>query len=125
MCLERVEAISEKLDVLRAPRQSLSEEQKQELMRLSDDLPKLWNMPSTTNQMRKRIIRTVIKEIVCDIDEEKNLVVLDVHWEGGVHTNLQVNKNKTGERSNCTDKSMWSWCLNLPGNFRIKPSLLF
>jgi len=106
MCLEGVEAIRGKLNALRAPLQPLSEEQKQELMRLSDDLPKLWNGPSTTNEMRKRIIRTVIKEIVCDIDEEKNLVVLDVHWEGGVHTNLQVKKNRTGEHSNCTDKSI-------------------
>jgi len=106
ICLEDVEAIRGKLNALRAPLQPLSEEQKQELMRLSDDLPKLWNMPSTTNEMRKRIIRTVIKEIVCDIDKEKNLVVLDVHWEGGVHTNLQVKKNRPGERSNCTDKSI-------------------
>ena len=105
-CLEDVEAIREKLNALMVPLQPLSEEQKQGLMRLSDDLPKLWNTPSTTNEMRKRIIRTVIKEIVCDIDEEKNLVVLDVHWEGGVHTNLQVKKNRTGERNNCTDKSI-------------------
>ena len=33
-------------------------------------------------------------------------MVLDVHWEGGVHTNLQVHKNQAGERSNCTDKSI-------------------
>jgi hypothetical protein len=106
-CLEAVEATREKLNALKAPRQPLTEEQKQDLRRLSDDLPKLWNMPSTTNELRKRIIRTVIKEIVCDIDEEKNLVCLDVHWEGGVHTNLQVKRHRRGERNNnCTDKSI-------------------
>ena len=106
MCLEDVEAIREKLNALRVPLRPLSEEEKQELIRLSEDLPKVWNAPSTTNEMRKRIIRALIKEIVCEIDEEKNLVVLDVHWEGGVHTNLQVKKNRTGEHSKCTDKSI-------------------
>jgi hypothetical protein len=92
-----------------APRQQIqpiSEEEKQEVMRLSDDLPKLWNASSTSNEMRKRIIRTVIKEIVCDVDEDKQMIVLDVHWEGGVHTKVEVKRKKTGEHSNCTDKSI-------------------
>lgn len=106
MCLEDVETIREKLSALKAPLRPLSEEERQELRRLSEDLPKVWNAPSTTNEMRKRIIRTLIKEIVCDVDEENNLVVLSVHWEGGVHTNLQVKRKRTGEHSKSTDKSI-------------------
>jgi DNA invertase Pin-like site-specific DNA recombinase len=106
LCLESVEAIRGRLNALTAPLRPLSEEEKQELMQLSENLPKVWNAPSTTNEMRKRVIRTLVKEIVCDIDEEKHVVVLDIHWEGGVHTNLQVKKNRTGERNNCTDKSI-------------------
>jgi DNA invertase Pin-like site-specific DNA recombinase len=104
--LKRVEGIKEKLMASREPIQPISEEEKREVMRLSDDLPKLWNAPSTSNEMRKRIIRTVIHEIVCDVDEDKQLVVLDVHWEGGVHTKLEVKRKKSGEHSNCTDKSV-------------------
>ena len=105
-CLRQVEEIKEKLMAPRQQIQPISEEEKQEVMRLSDDLPKLWNASSTSNEMRKRIIRTVIKEIVCDVDEDKQMIVLDVHWEGGVHTKVEVKRKKTGEHSNCTDKSI-------------------
>jgi hypothetical protein len=55
--------------------------------------------------MRKQIVRSVIREIVCDVDEDNFLIILTIHWEGGVHTQLSVRKNRKGEHRNCTDKS--------------------
>lgn len=104
--LERTEQVKKRLCEKDKPIVLLSEEEKRELLELSFDLPKLWNSPSTTNEIRKRIIRTVIKEIICDIDDDNHLIVLHIHWEGGVHTRLQVRKNRTGEHRNCTDKSI-------------------
>lgn len=106
LCLDRVEKIKEKLNSLKKPIQPLSKEERQALLELSYDLPRLWNSPSTTNEMRKRIIRTVVKEVVCDIDEEDHLILLDIHWEGGIHTKLEVKRNRTGEHTKCTDKSI-------------------
>lgn len=83
----------------------LAEVEKRELLALSSELPYLWNSPSTTNEMRKQIIRSVIREIVCDVDMDKFLINLTIHWEGGVHTQLCVKKNRTGEHRNCTDKA--------------------
>jgi len=106
LCLERVEKIKERLSLLREPIKPLSEKERHELLELSYDLPRLWNSPSTTNELRKRIIRTVVKEIVCDVDEEKHAIPLTIHWEGGIHTELEVKKNKTGEHTKSTDKSI-------------------
>lgn len=106
LCLGRVEKIKEKLNSLKKPIQPLSKKERHELLELSYDLPKLWNSPSTTNEMRKRIIRTVVKEVVCDIDEEDHLILLDIHWEGDIHTKLEVKRNRTGEHTKCTDKSI-------------------
>ena len=55
--------------------------------------------------MRKQVLRTVIEEVICDVDEDRALVLLDIHWAGGVHSRLSVKKNRTGEHRHCTDAS--------------------
>lgn len=104
-CLERAEEVRKKLSAKQAPVAPLGEEEKRKVLALSSELPFLWNSPSTTNEMRKQIVRSVIKEIVCDVDMDIFLINLTIHWEGGVHTQLSIKKNRTGEHRNCTDKS--------------------
>ncbi len=104
-CLQRCEQVREKLRQRPAKVEPLSAAQKQALMDLTEDLPALWNAESTTAEMRKQVLRTVIEEVICDIDEEKALILLDIHWAGGVHTRLSVKKNRTGEHRHCTDTS--------------------
>lgn len=106
ICLEQVEKIKEKFSNLQKPGAILSEKEKQELCDLSSDLRRLWNLPSTTNELRKRLIRTVVKEIIADVDEANHLILLNMHWEGGIHTILEVKRNRTGEHTRCTDKSI-------------------
>jgi len=43
---------------------AVSDETKQAVMALAEDVPRLWDHPDTTPDVRKRIVRTVIKEIV-------------------------------------------------------------
>jgi transposase-like protein len=46
---------------------------------------------------RQRLVRTLIEEIVADLDEASGEIVLMVRWKGGQHTELRTNKPKTGE----------------------------
>jgi excisionase family DNA binding protein len=48
--------------------------------------------------VKKRILRTVLYEIVINTDETEGLHVLNLHWQGGVHTELRVRRNTTGQR---------------------------
>lgn len=91
---------------LKKPVAPLSEKEKQDLFDLSSDIKRLWELPSTTNELRKRLIRTVVKEIICDLDEVNHQILLNIHWEGGIHTKLEVKRNRTGEHARCTDKSI-------------------
>ena len=63
--------------------------QREQLTRLSDDLRRLWNHPRATGHLKKQLVRALIQEIVVDIDEERNEVLLLVHWSGGHHTTLR------------------------------------
>jgi excisionase family DNA binding protein len=46
---------------------------------------------------RQQIVRTLVEDIVADVDEASGEVVLVVHWRGGQHTELRVHKPRTGE----------------------------
>jgi len=50
-----------------------------------------WDSPGATPETRKKIIRTVISEIVVDVVGDS--LELVIHWQGGDHTRLGVKKN--------------------------------
>ena len=67
----------------------------QRLRALGADLEQAWNSPGATPPTRKRIIRTLINEIVVRVGE--TMLDLVVHWHGGDHTALTVKKNRAGQ----------------------------
>jgi DNA invertase Pin-like site-specific DNA recombinase len=72
------------------------------LLRLAEDMPTVWSSPTTDMALKQRIIRILIQEIVADVDEQKQEVVLSIHWAGGRHSELRVPKLKTGRHGRCT-----------------------
>jgi excisionase family DNA binding protein len=71
------------------------------LMMLGRDLAQAWDSPGATPETRKKIIRTVISEIIVDVVGDS--LELVVHWQGGDHTRLGVKKNKFGHTRWVTD----------------------
>jgi excisionase family DNA binding protein len=75
---------------------------KEALLALAEDLPAIWNAPETDMQLKQRIARILIEEIVADVDENTNEIVLIIHWAGGQHSELRVAKNKIGHHGHAT-----------------------
>src|SRR5262249_30827680 len=50
---------------------------------------RMWNHPSASGSLKQQLVRVLIVEIVADIDEERDEVVLFIHWSGGHHTQLR------------------------------------
>lgn len=44
-------------------------------------------------------MRTVIKEVVADIDPEAAEIVIVVHWIGGVHSEMRLPTRRRGQRN--------------------------
>jgi hypothetical protein len=84
----------------------LSERQWQQLTALSEDLMALWNHPEAPIQLKKRILRTVLTEIIIDHKADSTTHHLRLHWAGGVHTELRVERNKTGQHGHSADRSV-------------------
>jgi hypothetical protein len=63
------------------------------------DLKSVWTAPSTDARLKKRIVRTVIHEVIADIDQEAAEIVLVVHWIGGVHSEMRLPRRRRGQRN--------------------------
>jgi hypothetical protein len=95
-CLERVaelEARVEALDVAAAQRPRVD---RNGLLALANDLPSVWNNPSTDAATKQRLTRILIQEVILDLDEATNEAVVTVHWVGGRHTELRIARTSTG-----------------------------
>ena len=57
----------------------------------------MWSHPASNVQLKRRIIRTLIDEIVVDIGDDGTEVIAVVHWKGGVHTELRVARLRRGQ----------------------------
>jgi hypothetical protein len=66
------------------------------LATLATDLKTIWTAPSTDARLKKRIIRTLIHEVIADIDPQAAEIVLVVHWIGGIHNEIRLPKRRRG-----------------------------
>ena len=73
-----------------------------EFTALAERLEALWEHPSTDPRLKKRIVRSLIHEIVVDVDAVAAEVVLVIHWVGGVHTEVRVPRRRRGQNSTHT-----------------------
>src|ERR1700694_801557 len=65
---------------------------------LASNLRTVWSAPTTDARVKKRIVRTLIQEVVADIDYAPSEIVLIVHWVGGAHSELRLPKRRRGQR---------------------------
>ena len=94
--LTHVAEIERRLEETIVAAPQTSPEQREQLLALGDDLEQLWDHPGSPVTLKKRILRTVLQEIVADTTDDPPTVHLKLHWIGGSHTELTVRKNRTG-----------------------------
>ena len=73
---------------------AITDADRAEISALGAELPRLWNHPAAPAATRKRILRTVLEEIV--VTTEPGRLLLKLHWKGGDHTAGAVVKTSTG-----------------------------
>jgi len=101
--LQSVTELESRVQTLTQAPPSISLEQKKQLLEMGQELPRLWNDPQAPVELKKQILRTVIAEIVAQSAPESTDYRLQIHWAGGVHTELVVPRNKRGLNSRRAD----------------------
>jgi excisionase family DNA binding protein len=74
----------------------LSDAERESLAQVARNLLRLWNAKTTTQRDRKELLRALIIEVVVTIDRDEHRADVEVFWEGGARSELQVRLNHTG-----------------------------
>ena len=96
--LERAAELEQQRDAVTHERVVLTEAEQVRLLELGRDLPSLWNHDAASSEMKKRLLRTVLEEIMIGDDASRTNHLIVLHWKGGVHTELSVARNKPGKK---------------------------
>jgi hypothetical protein len=88
----------------------LSLEQPHALLTLGHDLATVWHHPAASEALKKRILRTVLQELMLHTTQEPPEHVLHRHWHGGVPTEVRVARNTAGKHGRATHHEI----INLP-----------
>ena len=94
VALQRVRTCEQRLV---AVEQAQSSAARPDLAGLAEDLAAAWDAPGVTMRMRQQVLRTLVKDIVADVDDATREIVLTIHWRGGQHSQLRVAKPRSGE----------------------------
>lgn len=106
VALQEVRAIASRIAAEGQDEQPASRGTAEEFQDLAADLEGLWKNPDVDERTRKRLRRTLVREIVVDVDEHSSEIVLLIHWKGGVHTPLRLPRRRPGYSSTHTPKDI-------------------
>lgn len=104
--LQRVRAVETKITQHLEETGDYAIAKPEEFTDLAGQLEMVWNDPNADVRLKKRIIRTLIHEVVADVDSTGGEIVLVIHWKGGVHTELRLPRRRRGQNSSQTPKSV-------------------
>jgi hypothetical protein len=94
--LETLERLKGELDAHRDTTASLSPAETDAILALGNDFAPVWDDPACPMVLKKKIARTLINEIVVDLDEAAQTLQMIIHWHGGCHTAFTMPKPQSG-----------------------------
>jgi hypothetical protein len=101
--LQRVIEVETQLTTLKSQHVTRSAAHRQRLLSVGQDLKMVWPHEAASVTRKKRLLRTVLHEIIVVRTAEPPEYLLPLHWPGGVHTELRVARNLPGKPSRATD----------------------
>lgn len=95
--LERVRELEQRLQEEQRRHQEQTPPSSDSLGALARDLDRVWNDSETDIRLKKRILRTLVEEVVVDVDQEAHEVEVVLHWKGGLHSAVRVARRRRGQ----------------------------
>ena len=100
--LQRVNEIEFRIAEHGRPQDEAKVFQRADFEGLAAELESVWSHPDADARLKKRIVRTLIHEVVVDVDPQAGEVILIVHWKGGVHSELRLPRRRRGQNTTHT-----------------------
>jgi DNA invertase Pin-like site-specific DNA recombinase len=93
--LAELQAAKRELEQALAAEPPLTAEQCRLLEEMSRDFHAVWSHPDADITLKKRLLRAAVQEVIVTHQPERQRLEVVIHWQGGVHTRLHVEKRAT------------------------------
>jgi len=93
--LAEIEATQQQLSSLDGKRYALSSEEELKILSMGENFADVWHSDGCPPTLKKMIFRTAIEEIIVRTDGGKEALRFTIHWKGGVHTQLEMNRPRS------------------------------
>jgi DNA invertase Pin-like site-specific DNA recombinase len=93
--LEEMELVRQQLAGLAEKRRTLSPEEEARVLSMGENFAGVWQSDHCPPALKKMIFRTVLEEIIVRTDPDKKTLFLTLHWKGGVHTQLEMDRPRS------------------------------
>ncbi len=87
--LIELEDVQNQIAELQKKENVITSQQREDVLKLAEDLPRLWKCNTTSSKDKKRILRLLIQDITVE-KPERSLAILHVRWQGGECEDLDV-----------------------------------
>jgi DNA invertase Pin-like site-specific DNA recombinase len=93
--LAEIETVQQQLACLTEKPSSLSPEEEDRILSMGENFAELWDNDRCPPTLKKMIFRTVLEEIIVRTDPGKEILHFTIHWKGGVHTRLDMDRPRS------------------------------
>ena len=94
--LAEVEKLKEELAEKDHEARELGEDEEEKIIELGENFQAVWQSERCPVELKKRIIRTVVREVIVTLDDAEKMLHFVIHWKGGTHTEFTMPKPPSG-----------------------------
>src|ERR1700757_1539533 len=93
--LDEIAKTKQRLASLNGRRYSLTADEEARILAMGKNFTEVWQNEHCPPELKKMIFRTVVEEIVVRSDREKKALQFTIHWKGGTHTQLTMERPRS------------------------------
>ncbi len=93
--LAEIETTKQRLSSLNGKRYSLSSEEEASIRLMANNFAETWQSDRCPPTLKKMIFRTAMEEIIVSGDAENKTLQFTIHWNGGAHTQLDMERPRS------------------------------
>ena len=94
--MEEVEKTRQAVQQIAAGSRVLSSAEEARIIALGEQVPRVWHSQNCPIEMKKKIIRTAIEEVMVNLKDGTDRLCFTIHWKGGTHTEFEMPKPASG-----------------------------
>jgi hypothetical protein len=97
---------------------SVTSEDRERLLALGRHFSAVWHSDQCSMELKKKIVRTVVEEVIAHVEGDGKRLRFVIHWSGGVHTELVMDKPGYGAYGKKTSMEALDVIRVLPASMR-------